>query len=25
AVCHRAVLRPDGPGWFRGDRAADDL
>ncbi|STF82055.1 Host specificity protein [Escherichia coli] len=25
AVCHRAVLRSDGPGWFRGDRAADDL
>ena len=25
AVCHRAVLRPDGPGWFRGHRAADDL
>ncbi|EKI12221.1 host specificity protein J, partial [Escherichia coli 5412] len=23
--CHRAVLRPDGPGWFRGHRAADDL
>ncbi len=21
---HRAVLRPDGPGWFPGDRAADD-
>ncbi|NYX39809.1 host specificity protein J, partial [Escherichia coli] len=25
AVCHCAVLRPDGAGWFRGDRAADDL
>ncbi|MBU5990668.1 hypothetical protein KQ660_00010 [Escherichia coli] len=24
-VCHRAVLRPDGPGWFRRHRAADDL
>ncbi|STM09538.1 tail component encoded by cryptic prophage CP-933M; partial [Escherichia coli] len=25
AVCHRAVLRPDGAGWLRGHRAADDL